>query len=326
MKILSRILPALNLLCIRFTDGGAEVSLVAYTFRKGKAEHGEAKPIADPVAEKKALSKVPLVAVVSGKGVITKEAAGGNIAATVTSDPETFLWSVSEGKISFVRREQVAVMTDGLEKAGIRPLYTECLPEADETALASVAERFRSEYLKWRRVLKPSAEGSALASFIAERLMLPVLGVLLLVLVANFALSARVNGDFQEANAELAALRKTSSAASVAGDRRRAALEGFSRGLPFRASRLSDRIAAAVPEKITLTELAIAPLSRAPEKGKPVQQSESTVVIRGETSVSEAITEFTTALGRLRLGTIRLAAVEQDTERGILTFRIEITL
>ncbi len=327
MKILSRILRRLNILCIRFTDDGGEVFSVAmYTFDKGKPVFKEIKPLPDPAVEKGALEKAPLVAVVSGKGVITKDAAAGNIAKTVTSDPATFLWTISGDRISFVRRTGLTAATERLKDTGIVPLYIECLPGENDETMAEVVERFASEHLDWRRLSKPSVEGSSLASLVAGRLMLPVLGVLLVALLANFMVSPRVNGRFQEATATLAALRKTSSAGVETDRRRQAAIEEFSHKLPHGAATLSDVIGAVVPEKIVLGELGIAPVTKALEAGKPLVQNRDVITIVGETTVSEAIAQFTTTLAELSLGTVRLASVQQDRERSVLIFRIEITL
>lgn len=330
MKTAARIFKRLNLLCIRFeADGGAVLSVVPHAVDKGASE---ARPVVEIGKEKNALSKHPLIAVVSGKGVITKDASAAGIVETVTADPETFLWTVANGKLSFTRREQLTAISEELASAGIRPLYTECLPDTDEATLGGTAERFHAEHSGWRRILRPTPEGSQLALLIAKRIRLPVLGALMLALVANFALSGSVRERFQAANIELAALQRSSSAVTASNESRRTLIEGFSRQASYRTSRLSDRIGGAVPDKVALTEIAIAPLSKALEAGKPVQQNANMVVVRGETTYSEAVTEFADALGRLRLGTIRLAAVEQkqervmDTERTVLTFRIEITM
>jgi hypothetical protein len=300
MKLIARIVARLDIRCVRFTDDGVETSTVTYSLKTTRPVDG---------------GHAPSVMVVSGKGIITKDASAA-IAATVTSDPETFIRTVSDGKISFMRRDRLA----GLEKEGV--LYIECLPVIDDNALAGVVERFRSGYLTWRRVLTVSA----LASLVTKRLMLPVLGTMLVILAVNFVISARIEENFREAKAELTALRKTSAADVATSRRKQAAIEEFSHRLPHNASRLSDMIAAAVPEKIVLSELGIAPVIKAPEAGKPLSRSERLIVVRGETSVSGAITEFTTELAGLGLGTVRLAAVEQERERTVLTFKIEITL
>jgi len=223
-----------------------------------------------------------------------------------------------------VRRDRLTESMDRLK--GICPLRVDCLPSIDEASLGGVVERFETSALHWKRLLKPSFESSALNSFIARRLALPVLGFMMVVLIANFAVSSRVNGRLHEVRTELAVLRKASSATEESNDRRQAVTREFARSLPLRPSRLSDRVAAATPEAVTLVELSIAPLVKAPEAGKPVQQNANAVVIRGETRSSETITEFTEALGRLGLGEIRLVGVEQNGERDVLTFRIEITI
>jgi hypothetical protein len=300
MKLIARIVDRLNIRCVRFIEDGVETSTVTYSLKNTLSVDG---------------GHAPSVMVVSGKGVITKDASA-SIATTVTSDHATFIWTISDGKISFMRRDQLkAFETDS-------SLYIECLPMIDDNALAGVVERFRSGYLTWRRVLTVSA----LASFVTKRLMLPVLGTMLMVLVANFVISTHVKENFQEANAELAALRKTSAADVATSQRKQVAIEEFSHRLTHNASRLSDMIATVVPENIVLSELGIAPITKAPEAGKPLTQNERLIVVRGETSVSEAITEFTTMLTGLGIGTVRLASVEQERERKVLTFKIEITL
>ncbi len=327
MKVLSRILDKLNVLNVRFEpDGELATAFVPYAFVKGKLTAGEQKPVEDLGTVKETLSKAPLIVAVSGRGVITKEAAAGGIAATVTADPETFLWTVSGGRISFVRREQLAAVTDELEKHGIGFLYTDCLPDEEETSLTGVAERFYAERLKWKHILKPSPEGSSLALLVAKRLQLPVFGVLMLLLIANFMVSSRVGENFQAAGAELAALRKSSSAAETSSGRRQAAIEQFSARLPFRFAMLADRIAAAVPDKVILNELSIAPLTKNMEAGKPIQQRERTVIISGETPASESVMAFVESLAGLKAGTVRLASVEQNKEKAVLTFKIEMEL
>jgi len=301
MNPLLRIVGRLNLLRVRFTDDGAESSTVSYDLLNGK-------PMRD--------GRAPVVMVVSGSGVVTKNVSDTGVVAQVTSNPATFVWTVSGEQISFLRRERLAKF----ENPAV--LYVECLPHVDDDALSGVVERFRSQYLSVWRVLSVPP----LASFVTKRLMLPVLSVLLLALLMNFMLSGRVDSDFQAASAELAALRKTSSADARVSERRRAMLEEFS-GVPqIHAGFLSDRVAAAVPQGVTLSELAIAPLSKVPEKGKPVQRVGDVVVVKGVAVTSAMVDEFFNALEGLRLGTLRLTALERDAETKALNFKIEVEL
>ena len=328
MKVLSRIFRQLNVLHVRFdNDGEPAVDLVSSYVRKGKVETGETRALSGIETEKEVLKTAPLIVAVSGKRVITKDASSGGIVDTVTSDPETFLWTESaDGNISFVRRSQLVKIAAELTDAGITPLYTECLPDGSGEQLTAAAERFLLERLKWNTVLKPSVEGSQLASLLAKRIQLPVLGIVLLALMVNFMLSSGVREDFQAANTELTALRKSAATSTASSDRRQVAIEQFSRSLPYRFSWLSDRIAAAVPEKVVLTELNLCPVTKNIEAGKPVQQRERIVVIRGETSSAESVASFVESLGGLGAGAVRLSSVEQDKERSLLTFRIDIEL
>lgn len=325
MSILSRIIGSLNILSVRFNDGGYEVVLASHTMKGGKPEAGEMRPVADIGAVKDELAKAPVVIAVSGKGVITKEVSAGNIAATVTSEPEKFVWTAEGGRISFMRRERLGVLFRELENAGIIPFAVECLPD-DGVENLSAAARFYSSEFRWKRVLKPSAEGSQLALLIAKRIRLPVLGIMLSMLAANFAVSPKVRNGFMSANAELNALRKSTSTAASVNDRREAAVEQFSHRLPYRFGWLADRIGGCVPEKTVLGQLAISPVVKNVEAGKPVQQRERIVVVSGETVDPESVASFVRSLGELGIGMVKLASVEQDRDRGLQTFIIEIEL
>jgi hypothetical protein len=283
--------------------------------------------LSDMEAEKELLGKAPLVVVVSGRGVITKELSAGGIVETVTSDPETFVWTYSaNGHISFIRRSQLAEIMEQFTKTGITALYTECLQDGNTDVLATVAERFYSEQLKWERVFKPTIEGSGLASLIAKRVQLPILGVMLALLIINFVLSKGIRDDFQQANSELVALQKTLTTITKSGVRRQTALEEFSHTFPNHFSWLSDRIAYATPEKMVINKLSIAPIENTIEAGKPLQQNDHLVMISGESPSAESVATFVESLGVLDIGTVILSSVEQNSERNMLTFLIEIEL
>jgi hypothetical protein len=303
------------------------VELITYRVKKVGVEILATLKLFDIKAAKELLGKAPSIVVVSGRGVMTKEVSAGGIVETVTSDPETFVWTnSSDGHISFIRRSRLAEIMERLAETGITVLYTECLQNGGTDMLATVAERFYSEHLKWKRVLKPTTEGSGLASLIAKRVQLPILGVLLALLVINFVLSRGIRDDFQQANSELIALQKTHSATAKSGDRRQTAFEEFSHTFPHRFSRLSDRIAVAIPEKVIINKLSIAPIKKALEAGKPIQQSDRLVVISGESPSAESVASFVESLGALDIGTVMLSSVEQNSERSLLTFLIEIEL
>ncbi len=78
--MLTRILGRLNVVVAELADEDKVLFWLApYAFVKGKVmPEGDVKPIDDPVTEKEALSKFPVVMAVRGHGVITKdESAGG---------------------------------------------------------------------------------------------------------------------------------------------------------------------------------------------------------------------------------------------------------
>lgn len=326
MKVLARILDKTTLLWARFTDGGeAECVMIDCTLGKSGIGLGERKAVGDFLPLKSELSRRPLIVAVSGKGVITKPVSDETVTAVMAA-PDKFIRSVNGGSISFMRRSQIDGILEKLNDAGVVPAAVECLPSDEDSSLIAACRRFYDERLKWRNILKPSAEGSALAMMAAKRIQLPIFGIIFCLLAANFVVSPQVRNEYNSSVAELEALRKSAATAASTGGRKQAAIEGFLKRPPYRPSVLSDRIGAAVPDRVTLTELNIYPVLKTIEAGKPVQQRERIVTIRGESPDSEAIARFAASLGDLGIGTVKLSDVSRDKDRALLTFVIEIGL
>ena len=244
-----------------------------------------------------AVAKGVAVVTVSGHGTIVKPA-DSQLAARVRDDRATFLWSEHDGRIAFVRRERLQGMLTELSEAGIHPQRIEVSAPPDTAAGELLAG------LGWRQLLRPTAEGSSLAQAVVRRAALPVLG-----------------------QKELSARERTASTAAEATDRQRALLAEFSARPAVSRAVVCDRIAEAVPAQVVLTRLAVEPLTKRFEAGKPLQRQERTAVVAGTAPAAGDVSTFVERLARAACcRTVRLTNVERERDAERLVFRIEIGL
>ena len=160
-----------------------------------------------------------------------------------------------------------------------------------------------------------------------RRLRLPVLGLILLLLVVNTFASGSLRERRAQQRTVLSAREKKQDASQARSEQRRAAVAEFSRRLPYRHALLLDRVASHVPPAVTLSVLAVQPLSKTLEEGKdPVFVSE-TLSIRGVTNDASAVSELMTGLrSEPPLREARLEGLEQNRESGATEFKITVAL
>ena len=324
-KLLQRLVGPSTVLCIRFGDA-ENYAMRLFVLGLDRSGLRILRECADPDADalKKECSGRPVLISVSGYGVVTKPAEDTAIVGKVTSEPETFAWSFSDeredsGSISFVRREQVEPLGQRLAENGIPFMdirYGRAAADPEQEALRQ-AERFYRDTLKWRTLLRPTPEGRMVAKAAERRLRLPVLGLMLLLLVVNTFAS----GSLRERRAQ------QRSVLSAREKRRRAAVAAFSHRLPYRHAPLLDRAASHVPLSVTLTSLAVQPLSKTLEEGKDPVFASETLSIRGVTNDASAVSELMTGLrSEPPLHEARLEGLKQNRESGATEFKITVAL
>ena len=333
--LLQRLVGPSTVLCIRFGDA-ENYAMRLFVLGLDRSGLRILRECADPDADalKKECSGRPVLISVSGYGIVTKPTEDTAIVEKVTSDPETFAWSFSDekedsGSISFVRREQVEPLGQRLAANGIPFMdirYGRAAADPEQEALRQ-AERFYRDTLKWRTLLRPIPEGRMVAKAAERRLRLPVLGLMLLLLVVNTFAS----GSLQERRAQqrtvLSAREKRQDASQARSEQRRAAVAAFSHRLPYRHALLLDRAASHVPLSVTLTSLAVQPLSKTLEEGKDPVFASETLSIRGVTNDASAVSELMTGLrSEPLLREARLESLEQNRESGETEFKITVAL
>lgn len=137
-------------------------------------------------AADRAAAKNNLAAVVlCGYGIVTKSD-DAPIVSRVTADSQTFVWSTAEGRTSFVRRERLCPLLEELAGEGIVPAGIFCADSGAEFGnVATAYARQLYNGLRWRGLLRLTAESSAVAQVLVRRAALPVLGGMLCLLAAN---------------------------------------------------------------------------------------------------------------------------------------------
>jgi len=330
-KLLQRLVGPSTVLCIRFGDA-ENYAMRLFVLGLDRSGLRILRECADPDADalKKECSGRPVLISVSGYGIVTKPTEDTAIVEKVTSDPETFAWSFSDekedsGSISFVRREQVEPLGQRLAENGIPFMdirYGPAAADPEQEALRQ-AERFYRDTLKWRTLLRPTPEGRMVAKAAERRLRLPVLGLMLLLLVVNTFASGSLRERRAQQRSVLSAREKRQDASQVRSEQRRA----FSHRLPYRHAPLLDRAASHVPLSVTLTSLAVQPLSKTLEEGKDPVFASETLSIRGVTNDASAVSELMTGLrSEPPLREARLEGLKQNRESGATEFKITVAL
>lgn len=311
MKLLPSVLGPVWVLDVALTSDGRTIA--AWRCKAGGAPQRAEYDAA-------AVAKSAAVVTVAGHGTIAKPAAS-EVAARVRGDGETFLWSERDDRIAFVRRERLQGLLDELAAAGVHPQRIAVGVPPSEAAQEFFAA------LRWRALLRPSAAGSALAQALVRRLALPVSGLVLGLLAANAALAPSLGARRQALQTECTARERTDSAAAGITARQRALLAEFGAPAAVWRAAVCDRIAAAVPDKVVLTRLAVEPLTRRFEAAKPLQRQERTVVVEGTAPAAGDVSAFVERLtAERRCRTVRLTNVERERDAERLVFRIEIGL
>ena len=335
-KLLQRLVGPSTVLCIRFEEAD-RYAMRLFVLGLDRSGLRILRECADPDADalKKECSGRPVLISVSGYGVVTKLAEDTASVGKVTSEPETFAWSFSDddtdrdsATISFVRREQVEpfgenLFSKGVPTADIR--YAAATDDPEREARRQVERFYRS--LAWRTLLRPTPEGRMVAKAAERRLRLPVLGLMLLLLVVNTFAFGSLRERHAQQRTVLSAREKKQDASQARSEQRRAAVAEFSRRLPYRHALLLDRVASHVPPAVTLSVLAVQPLSKTLEEGKdPVFVSE-TLSIRGVTNDASAVSELMTELrSEPPLHEARLEGLKQNRESGATEFKITVAL
>ena len=333
MNFWGHILNRLTVLYVVFTEGGREYTLFELGQRHGKVEIKNRQPGFHPATGKGRQRKHPVVIVLSGCGIVSKEyPAGSEMAARITGHPEEFLYAseaLESGRqlLTFLRREQYnAVIREWssckLPLVGIR---IDPKGDAEQEAQASATEFF-GETLSRKSLLKASSENNALWSLMTGKLLLPVLGVIALGLLVNFFVRQCLQQQAEEQQFLLSWLQQTTAVRDQEQGQQRQLQEMLLPKASYPNAWLADRIASIVPNGVVLIELSIQPTTKKLQENKPLQADPNRIVIRGESAVAAPVTQLTDTLRSLKLASsVQLLSLTRD-RNGQYLFEIDLRL
>lgn len=277
----------------------------------------------------KNIKAVPFIVALTGYGVLSKDISmAPDIAGKVTAEDSGFLWTQVGGRLSFVREEQVMGLLSDLQDCQAKIIHIMCIaPDSPGDDVLRQASLFYNGATRFATIIKPSGAGSVMAMQLAGRLKMPVLVLVLLALVINAVLSGDIRDKFSSSTSELQALEQTAGRADDLSRQKKEAITDFDKTLPYGYAQLCDRVAMVLPPEILLTSLAIQPPLKTIEENRPVQLAEYSVEIAGESTASEPVSGYVSALQlAIAEGDVRLASVEQNRDNGKYAFRINISL
>jgi Tfp pilus assembly protein PilN len=284
----------------------------------------------DIVSLEASKEKIPVIILLKGYGVITKNCdANKDIIAKVTADESKFLWNFDgNGHISFVRREQIDKILERTGKTQSRIIRIECTSsDTDHQIAESRIRQIIKESFSVHNIVKPSVYNSQLAMMLFHRIKLPALILILLILVANTFISKKISDLYLQSNTKLTTLQKQHGQINNITQQKQQAVAGYAKNLPVKFAFVYDRIAIATPEQITLSELAIQPLSRPFEQGKEPKLNENRIYISGFTRNYESISEYISNIEKEKfIKKLTLTSVVQDNKTGIFNFKINIDI
>ena len=275
----------------------------------------------------------PFALVLAGKSVVSKYYPPGNDAAErITSRPDEFVFATElcEGggqRVTFMRASQYGDLLEELAPYKINIIDTRFAADNDVAGEAVQAGReFFGKGLSAGKLFTPTEYSSRLLSLSFSKLLLPVLGAALLVLVVNYFAQSSLRQKYAEQTMLLAGIRR-----NTAGDSKRRTEKDrfYSMMLPEAAlpySYMADRIASVVPTGVMLSEISVHPMDKKISENKPLTVSAGNVSLRGESSESAPVSVFTESLSSLDItGWVRLRRLERSRD-GVYVFEIEVGL
>ena len=311
--------PGLHLLCVRYRKGELYPEQWLPDVLYGQAETY--------------MRKYPVLLLVTGYGVIARDH-GEDLPFEhrIRSDRE-FLWNVlaSAGETRqfvFVRKEQVDLLIKQLEKGQINFLGLDILPGEGEQELAFLrAKRFYEEHLKMKKLFAPGTENDRLAGWLAGKLKLPALLLLLCVLGVDYPLRSLLRRKHSVQQTEYVRMQQKVAEQHLRSEKARLIFREFGEEPAQCLSVLADHIASLLPEGMILENLELNPLKKQVEELKPLFLQQHYVRLEGYTAVPGEITVFTTRLSERNPDwQIRLITLATRKDSADFHFKIGISL
>lgn len=275
------------------------------------------------------LKEEPVLLVFTGYGVLRKEFREKTDLFERITQGEDFLWREEQqnGKdeLVFVRREIVQPVLDHLEKQEIMLADISLAVGTDPVFLSKgIAQKYNIWHTRayW---LQNDKTNQVLAGLLTRRLKLPVLLLIFVLLASNHLLQRSLQERYFRQQTELSGWRRQKELQQAGNEKIQKMMQAFSGRKKL--SPLVDRLAAVVPEGVTLDFLEINPPVKPAETGKALLLKENYVLIGGHTRQSADVAAFTERLGKTDPSwRVVLSHLDRRLESADFEFRIEIEL
>lgn len=320
MPLFRSILNHVQVLHVSFTEATCRYTLTEVCLRQGKVRIRHRIPNFDLGHWKGKKQKHPVVLVLSGKGIVSKEYAQESEAIRrITDHPEVFLFaseSLPDNRIrlTFLRREQYEEQMDVLSAYKLPIVDTRIDPQGDTYGESlSAGSDFFNKTLNRKNLFQPSEESNILFSLVTRRLLLPVSGLLLLLLLVNFFFRQHLDKQIEERLFKLHAIRQSETVRDKEQGQLNRMYEMLLPEAGYPYAWIADRIAGIIPDGILLTELSIHPLMKKLQEQKPLETEPKRIILRGESSESTPVTLLSDALqGLEEVASVQLLSLTRN--------------
>lgn len=266
------------------------------------------------------IKNTPLLLVITGYGVISKECGDGTGVESRIVGNNEFLWSyVSENEsvkqLTFVRRTQITPLLEILKAKKCLVAETRIEQQKDNESLLDMAVK-QSHFV---------LTGNQIAAFMAIKLRLPLLLLLLLLLGINVPINRSLLKKCSRQQQEYARLQGIVAERRSWSEKTEHLFREFRESEDWQPCLLADRIASLVPETLVLEGLVVNPLKKQPEELKPLQMQRN-VLVEGYSAETAGITVFTRRLADYNPSwEVQLISLNRSEEKDVFKFKIMIT-
>ena len=209
--------------------------------------------------------KSPVIIVVTGYGIIKKDILGNTaIYEKVKTDSTTYTFSENNKEFMFLRNTNIQNILEKLHILKVRCLSLRLsdVQYMNDTDVLKYALDFFDKKATAENLFSFTLEADIIAGVIYERLRLPVLCSIFILLLANTFIRNNLENKYNAQKGVLNHLQRNQIQHEKSNNNKKAYAEEFLHASDIRYAVIADRIASIVPDDISLTTLHIASLDK----------------------------------------------------------------
>lgn len=333
MNIISYLFRKILLFRIEMDKNGIKQKEVATVcFVKGKARVGEWKSF-----EAGAFSKwknSPALIVVTGEGIISKAYDKQDATCKrIMKDPE-LLWDVEEEKgrqpmISFLRRGSLSGFLQTVSLHHLALIDTWIYSADIEYDIQTRLEKLYLAHFKSTALWKSSDCRDILANILFQKIFLPVLLSVFVLLLGNYFLHSYYTKQYQQKQNIIYRSERDTRASSLHEKKKNQLLGGYNQIPNQSFALLADRIASYVPVNLFLTSMQVFPLGKSPniKEKKTLHVDYRLIRLKGMVETPGSVTLLSQLLESDKLfDKVKVVRLGRKKNTELFEFEMEITL